>query len=282
MRIQVLIYKACLAILCGLMLSGCADYDAEFSPNIKVYGHAGSGLKPEQYNFPANSLKSIKKAIADGADGVEVDVQMSKDSVLYLFHDDRLQGNTNGEGKIADLFCFELDDLFYRKAYLGAEHEPLLRLSELVDWINKNQLNQGISLNIQHQEVADQPQFDLSLILKVLEQTQRINTQSPIFIESTNTDQLEELVSRRTNEKIMWDTDLSEVHILIAKSKSFDGIVSEYNKTTKELVKMARDAELLSVIFGLRIYPNIREAFALEPDFVQTDNVPMTLSLRDR
>lgn len=51
-----------------------------------VIGHRGAaGTKPE------NTLSSIKYAIENGADIVEVDVRMTRDEVLVLVHDDTLE-----------------------------------------------------------------------------------------------------------------------------------------------------------------------------------------------
>ena len=42
--------------------------------------------------FPINTFESINSALALGADGSEVDIQMTKDSVLVLFHNRKLVG----------------------------------------------------------------------------------------------------------------------------------------------------------------------------------------------
>lgn len=54
-------------------------------------------------NFPENSLEGIESAIQMGVDIVELDVQMTKDSVLILMHDKSLNRTTTGRGNIADV-----------------------------------------------------------------------------------------------------------------------------------------------------------------------------------
>lgn len=49
-------------------------------------------------NFPENSLPAIESVIAMGADIVEIDVKMTKDSVLILSHDQSLTRCTNFKG----------------------------------------------------------------------------------------------------------------------------------------------------------------------------------------
>lgn len=53
-------------------------------------------------NFPENSLEAISSAIAMGVDIVELDVQRTKDGVLILMHDSKLNRTTTGKGLIAD------------------------------------------------------------------------------------------------------------------------------------------------------------------------------------
>jgi glycerophosphoryl diester phosphodiesterase len=277
------LYLLSIASLFAFLLLGCKDFDQSQLKELQVYGHAGSGFKPEQYNFPGNSLESIKKAIlADGADGVEVDAQMSADSVIYLFHDTRLEGNTNGLGLLHETYSHELNDLFYRKSFLGNQNHALLPLSELIDWMNENKVNRGLSINIQKQIVDSfQSRFNHTAIDRILAQTKRLATLSNIYIESPSTSQLDYLVSLNPQEYVMWDADLSKRNVELAVLRQYDGIVSEYTKTDKAAVDEAKVQGIVTVLFGLRIYPDIREAFALGPDIVQTDNVALTRSLRD-
>jgi len=54
-------------------------------------------------NFPENSLEAIDNAIAMGVDIVELDVHRTKDSVLILMHDPRLDRTTTGKGLISEV-----------------------------------------------------------------------------------------------------------------------------------------------------------------------------------
>lgn len=51
---------------------------------------------------PENSIAAIKHCIDIGADIVELDLQLTKDSVLILMHDATLNRTTNGKGKVSD------------------------------------------------------------------------------------------------------------------------------------------------------------------------------------
>lgn len=54
-------------------------------------------------NFCENTIEGLEGAIAMGVDIVEVDVQMTKDSVLIVMHDGSIDRTTTGKGKIKHL-----------------------------------------------------------------------------------------------------------------------------------------------------------------------------------
>lgn len=54
-------------------------------------------------NYPENSLPALRSAIEMGVDIVEVDLQMTRDSVLVLMHDARIDRTTTGRGRVCDV-----------------------------------------------------------------------------------------------------------------------------------------------------------------------------------
>ncbi|KGX86238.1 glycerophosphodiester phosphodiesterase [Pontibacillus litoralis] len=71
-----------------------------------VYAHRGSsGTHPE------NTLAAFRAAIQCGADGIELDVQMTKDGEVVVIHDEQVDRTTNGEGWICDMTYAQLATL---------------------------------------------------------------------------------------------------------------------------------------------------------------------------
>jgi glycerophosphoryl diester phosphodiesterase len=61
------------------------------------YAHRGaSGYYPE------NTMLAFQKAIEMGCEGIETDVQLTKDGVLVICHDELLDRTTDGKGLIAE------------------------------------------------------------------------------------------------------------------------------------------------------------------------------------
>lgn len=98
--------------------------DAEARPFL-VIGHRGAaGHEPE------NTLRSFRRALELGADGLELDVRLSADGELVVFHDAALQRVTDGRGPLVRCTLAQL-----RACDAGkGERIPTLReVFELVD-----------------------------------------------------------------------------------------------------------------------------------------------------
>lgn len=67
------------------------------SKYVLVISHRG-----DWRNYPENTIPSIESVIRMGADMMELDVKMTKDSVLVLMHDKTIDRMTNGTGLISD------------------------------------------------------------------------------------------------------------------------------------------------------------------------------------
>ncbi|WP_028281413.1 glycerophosphodiester phosphodiesterase [Arthrobacter sp. H5] len=66
------------------------------------------GFSPEGYE---NTMAAFTAAIAQGFAFLEIDVRTSRDGVVMVFHDERLDRVTDGTGRVADLTAAELGEL---------------------------------------------------------------------------------------------------------------------------------------------------------------------------
>jgi len=85
---------------------------------------------------PENSLKAIANALQTNAQRIELDVRMTKDSVLVLMHDRKINRTTNGHGKLKKLNYNELQD-FFLKTDTGVTTEKVPSLEEAYNLVNK-------------------------------------------------------------------------------------------------------------------------------------------------
>ncbi len=71
-----------------------------------LLGHRGYSAK-----YPENTLLAFKRAIEAGADGVELDVWMTKDGEVVVIHDGTVDRVSNGTGNVKEMTLEELKSL---------------------------------------------------------------------------------------------------------------------------------------------------------------------------
>ncbi|HBQ42653.1 MAG TPA: glycerophosphodiester phosphodiesterase, partial [Lactobacillus acetotolerans] len=86
-----------------------------------VFGHRGYPAK-----FAENSLEGFRYAATHGAEGIEFDVQLTKDGVPIVMHDEKVDRTTDGTGWVKDFTFSEI-----RKLHL-ANGEPVPELKEVL------------------------------------------------------------------------------------------------------------------------------------------------------
>ena len=69
----------------------------------KNFAHRGFSGK-----YPENTMLAFEKAVEIGADGVELDVQLTKDGEVVIIHDETIDRTTDGKGYVVDYTYEEL------------------------------------------------------------------------------------------------------------------------------------------------------------------------------
>jgi glycerophosphoryl diester phosphodiesterase len=100
-----------------------------------VFAHRGSSAA-----FAEHTRAAYLQALADGADGVECDVHLTRDQHVVLLHDANLDRTSDGTGPVGDKTLRELRQLDFSSwkgaripEIYGARSEQLLTLPELLD-----------------------------------------------------------------------------------------------------------------------------------------------------
>ncbi|MBS0585965.1 MAG: hypothetical protein JSR76_06670 [Verrucomicrobia bacterium] len=88
-----------------------------------VIAHRGGGE-----NFPENTILAFEKALEVGSDLLELDVQVTKDGVLVVYHPNDLKERTDGKGAIALYTLEEIKELNAGYRFKKEEGYPLRSL----------------------------------------------------------------------------------------------------------------------------------------------------------
>ena len=108
--------------------------------NFVNYAHRGAS----EY-APENTLLAFYTGIFMGANGIETDVQRTKDGALVLFHDDNLSRVCGERGAIADYTLKELKEFFVYKNDLK---DKIITLEEFLQKFAFSNLTFAVELKV--------------------------------------------------------------------------------------------------------------------------------------
>lgn len=85
---------------------------------VKIWGHRGASAYA-----PENTLEAFALAEKMGADGVELDVQLTKDGEIVVIHDETIDRTSNGSGFVKDYTLKELQQFDFGVKFAGRRAE---------------------------------------------------------------------------------------------------------------------------------------------------------------
>jgi glycerophosphoryl diester phosphodiesterase len=101
---------------------------------VMVIAHRGSWR-----HAPENSIQSLAYAIEMGVDMVEIDVRMTRDSVLVLMHDKTIDRTTNGTGNLQDMTYDSLQNFWLLNGLQQTTPHRVPTLEEAL-WVCKDKI----------------------------------------------------------------------------------------------------------------------------------------------
>jgi glycerophosphoryl diester phosphodiesterase len=239
--------------------------------SIEVIGHAAMGLENVNSVYHDNTLEAIELACSmEGSDGIEIDVQLSKDGELFLFHDERLDEETNGTGCIYD----KPNDELMQVRYSTVAGERLAKLTEIsTDWLK----NKSIFLDIRHYSACQPIEIPVLTMIDAINQTHfknpdGFNVNCILSTEAWLDDFIQAGFPTYYNVQsyAMCTTALENY-------PNLEGFVIKNHEITKEEVAWIRQTGKKVYIFEVRSPKGIREALGKFPDGLITDDLRATL-----
>lgn len=168
----------------GIKNCEVVNYEIFKDNNFIVYAHRGASAYT-----PENTKVAFEKAIELNANGIELDLQRTKDGKIVIFHDDTIDNKSNGNGTISDYTYKELLKLDFGSWFDNKyKNEKIMLFEDFAkDFLNKD-LTFAIELK------------DLGIEQEVLEIVNKYKVHNNIYITSFIYDALENV--RRIDSKI--------------------------------------------------------------------------------
>jgi len=114
-------------------------------------------------HYPENTLEAFSAAIKQGADGIELDVHLSKDGEIVVAHDAQLERISNGTGYINDHTLEELKSLDVGWYPLEGDAYRIPTLSEVFSLVKPSGLFVNVELKTTERLYPDLPAKLLAL-----------------------------------------------------------------------------------------------------------------------
>jgi glycerophosphoryl diester phosphodiesterase len=105
----------------------------------QIFAHRGYSA-----SFAENTMEAFVEAAKAGADGLELDVQLTKDGELVVIHDEKVDRTTSGNGFVKDFLYKEIRKLNANKK--GIKKEPIPALAEVLELLKTNKMLCNIEL----------------------------------------------------------------------------------------------------------------------------------------
>lgn len=126
---------------------------------------------------PENTMPAFIKAIEQGCDGIECDINITKDGEFIVMHDDTVDRTTNGHGYVISKTLQELKGLdagaYFSKEYKGT---TIPTLDEVLKLVIQNNIIINLDIKFKHIEVVD----------KIIEVIHKYNYEDKTIIGSFN------------------------------------------------------------------------------------------------
>jgi len=265
-------------VICFLLINSCSKDKPIYETSnlngnkISAFGHAGMGLG---FKYPIDTHESIEPCLKIGSDGSEMDVQMTKDSVLIVYHDSKLEEGTLCTGMINDKLWSEIWGC-HRISPISSNIN-LLSANDLFDRLE----NDGYNLHDftftfdckLYTNTADKRNFlnqYANAILKIMDER---NLQNNILLESPDTTFTRILQKKRSGLKLFIYPDNFEHGFQIAKAMNLYGITIHLDYISAEQVKLAHENGFRITLWGINSQSRNVDAILKSPDFIQSDKI---------
>ena len=256
-----------------LLILLCYNYRRKWNPvqldfysskEILAIGHRGAPILA-----PENTIESFIKAFAAGIKGIELDVQLSKDGLLVVFHDWDLENLTGSPIKIKDMDYSEIRDL---------SNENNCKIPLLDEVLNICPKNMFINIEIKSIGYSNTP-----IVKKVAKMIGKYKIEKTVVVSSFNPFVLK--VAKKISPDLftayLWSSE--DVSCLINSPLWIwlcrpDGFHIDINNANEKNISWARKNNLAVLTFAVNNSSDLSKALKLGVDGIFTDDPYLKLS----
>jgi glycerophosphoryl diester phosphodiesterase len=243
--------------------------DTDLGGKVMILGHRGMG---EMYKMPGNTYEAILPATCIGADGCEVDIQLTKDTVLVLYHDHTMNAKTTCTGRIYESDWSEIQQCKYyalqNNIFINSVDSLFRKIPNLTDYYFSFDCSKVDT------EATDFRLYKDQYLRAIKRVCDKYNMAGNVFLEG------DEVLLLRARElglknKLFLFNSLSENSIETASRDDFFGISTSIDWLTVD-TRSAHDKGLYVMVWSPNNDAENKFALSKKVDIIQTDD-PMTI-----
>ena len=264
------LHHSVLLLTLSLLLLACRKQESY--PEVQIFGHAGMGIDIGMSAFHDNSLEAIELALAlPTMDGVEVDVRMSADGTLWLYHENTLEAHTNGSGCVFETTDEDLEKL----RYISLHREKLARLDQIWPLLAPGQ---QLILDLKHWNECTVAYVDMQRFKEAL-YTIPLEFRDQIVLDSSNPNWLAQISEdfKVVFSTVTFDEGLKQLE----KVPALAGLMMRSKDITAEQIAYLKTLGKESYLFEMRSSKKQRAALQKQPSAILADDPRGALVIRD-
>lgn len=235
-----------------------------------IFAHRGYRAK-----YPENTMLAFQKAYEVHANGIELDVHLTKDQQIVVIHDETIDRTTNGSGYVRDYTLEELQQfLIMDQDQIFQEKIPTLK--EVLEWIRPTNLLLNIELK---NDLIDY----VGLEAKVIELIRFYQLEDRIILSSFNHESLikcKQLAPEIQTAALFCQGIYQPWKYTVGLGAQ--GIHPYYLFVTKEMVEQAAKSKLAVRPYTVNETEEMEKMFELLVEAIFTDEVEKAIEVRKR
>ena len=269
----------CLCAFVALLLPSCQKETFTIvnlnNNRITTLGHGGMGVGRA---YPSDTYESVLNCLATGADGSEINVQLTKDNVLVAFHDRDMNVATNLEGMINSHTWAELE-----LAYYDAFPYKQFRILQFDNFFSKlnHPENYFFTFDCKLFNNGDRALFLQNFSDALIELIEKHQLQNNMTIESNAVNFLLLIQQQQPAYKLFYYPESFDEGLQVLQQHNFSGITIDWEDITRQEVETAHNLGIYIAIWNTHSKQDNIDAVRKNPDFIQSDKIEHLVDLLD-
>lgn len=271
--------------LLALSLVACNKPSEDLMRNgfrVQIIGHGGCGVSGINQPLPFNSLESILRAVTFyNADGIETDVQLSKDGVLFLFREAALEAESSCSGCIQQYTAAEVEQCRFRTFSASTTAYHIGRLATVLQQFSQRKIKPLLFLDL-HPELScisdplEKEAYYERVAVALAALLSQYQAQEWVWIQSSYNPWLRKCRDKGLQVlKDVTDKAVPDALPETAAAARVSGIAANNRYISAGQVAEARGYGLVVQIHGERSKQGLADALGKAPDYLLTDNIPL-------